>query len=45
MIKRVRRTPQGSYLLMSDNPTISPIEAVDGELAVLGRVIWIGRRM
>lgn len=45
MIKRVRRTPNGSYQLMSDNPSIAAIEAVDGEMHVMGRVIWIGRRM
>lgn len=45
MIKRVRRTPGGSFMLLSDNPAISPIEAVDGEMHVLGRVIWIGRRI
>lgn len=45
MIKRVRRTPQGSYLLMSDNPTVTPIECVDGEMGVIGRVVWIGRRI
>lgn len=45
MIKRVRRTPQGDYLLMSDNPAITPIHCVDGEMHVVGRVIWIGRRI
>lgn len=45
MIKRVRRTPDGSYLLMSDNPTVTPIECHDGEMSVIGRVVWIGRRM
>lgn len=45
MIKRVRRQPAGTYLLLSDNNTVSPIEAVDGEMHVIGRVIWIGRRM
>lgn len=45
MIKRVRRMPDGKFHLMSDNPTVTPIEAVDGELHVLGRVIWIGRRI
>lgn len=45
MIKRVRRTPGGTYLIMSDNPVVSPIEAVDGEMHVVGRVIWIGRRI
>lgn len=45
MIKRVRRQPGGKFLLMSDNSAVTPVEAVDGELHVLGRVIWIGRRM
>jgi len=45
MIKRVRRTPQGSYLLMSDNPNVTPIECFDGEMQVIGRVVWIGRRI
>lgn len=45
MIKRVRRTPGGTFQLLSDNPAISPVEAVDGEMHVLGRVIWIGRRI
>lgn len=44
MIKRVRRTPEGNYLLMSDNSSVSSITAVDGEMSVIGRVIWIGRR-
>lgn len=45
MIKRVRQTPRGSYMLLSDNPVVSPIEAVDGEMHVMGRVVWIGRRV
>jgi phage repressor protein C with HTH and peptisase S24 domain len=45
MIKRVRRAPGGKFLLMSDNQTVSAIEATDDELHVTGRVIWIGRRM
>lgn len=45
VIKRVRRTPRGSYLLMSDNPAVSPVECVDEEMHVVGRVIWIGRRI
>ena len=45
MIKRVRRTPAGSYLLMSDNPTVQPVECFDGEMSVIGRVIWVGRRI
>ncbi len=45
MIKRVRRTPLGSYLLMSDNPAISVIDAADEEMHVVGKIIWLGRRM
>lgn len=45
MIKRVRRLPDGAYQLNSDNPAVSPIHAVDGEMHVVGRVIWIGRRI
>lgn len=45
MIKRVRRLPNGSYDLMSDNSAVSPINASDEEMYVVGRVVWIGRRM
>lgn len=45
MIKRVRRTPGGTYQLLSDNASVSTIEAADEEMHVVGRVIWIGRRI
>lgn len=45
MIKRVRRLPGGQYQLLSDNPAIPPILASDGEMYVVGRVVWIGRRI
>ncbi|CDO35022.1 S24 family peptidase [Novosphingobium sp. KN65.2] len=45
MVKRVRITSRSSVMLMSDNQVVSPIEAVDDEMQVLGRVIWIGRRI
>lgn len=45
MIRRVRSMPGGGYLLMPDNSVVRPIEAHDGEMVVLGKVIWIGRRM
>lgn len=45
MIKRLRQTPRGSYLIMSDNPAVKSDEAFDDELHIIGRVIWIGRRM
>ncbi len=45
MVKRVRQTSRSSYMLLADNPVVPPIEAVDDEMQVLGRVVWIGRRM
>ena len=45
MIKRVRRLPSGMYRLMSDNELVPPIECCDDEMHVVGRVIWIGRRI
>lgn len=45
MIKRVRRLPTGVFQLNSDNPAVSAIEATEDELFVVGRVIWIGRRV
>lgn len=45
MIKRVRRLPGGSYSILSDNPTVPPIDAHDEEMFVVGRVVWIGRRI
>jgi len=44
-IKRVRRLASGVFQLLSDNPNVTPIEAYEDELRVIGRVIWIGRRM
>jgi phage repressor protein C with HTH and peptisase S24 domain len=45
MIKRVRLLPDGGVQVNSDNPAVTPIIAYDGELHVIGRVIWIGRRV
>jgi phage repressor protein C with HTH and peptisase S24 domain len=45
MIKRVRRMPGGTYNLMSDNAAVTPVHAADGEMFVIGRVVWIGRRI
>jgi phage repressor protein C with HTH and peptisase S24 domain len=45
MIKRVRRLPTGLFQLNSDNPAVTPVEATEDELHVVGRVIWIGRRV
>lgn len=45
MIKRVRRLPGGTYRIMSDNPAVADFDASDGEMYVVGRVCWIGRKM
>lgn len=45
VIKRVRRMPGGTYQLLSDNPSVTPIPVADDEMYVVGRVIWIGRRI
>lgn len=45
MIKRVRRLPGDRYLILSDNPTVVPFEVSGEELHVIGRVVWIGRRI
>jgi phage repressor protein C with HTH and peptisase S24 domain len=45
MIKRVRRLPAGTFQLLSDNPSVPPIACADDEMYVVGRVIWIGRRI
>jgi phage repressor protein C with HTH and peptisase S24 domain len=45
MIRRIRQTPKGSWILMPDNHVVRPEEVGDGEVALIGRVIWIGRRI
>jgi phage repressor protein C with HTH and peptisase S24 domain len=45
MIRRLRQLPSGNVLMMPDNSVVRATEASDGELWVMGRVIWIGRRM
>lgn len=45
MIRRLRRLPSGAVLMSPDNPVVGPTEAHDGEMFIMGRVIWIGRRM
>jgi phage repressor protein C with HTH and peptisase S24 domain len=44
-IKRVRRLPNGLFQLNSDNQAVTPIEAAEDELHLIGRVIWIGRKV
>ena len=45
MIRRLRKLPSGAFLMSPDNPVVRPTEAYDGELHIMGRVIFIGRRM
>lgn len=45
MIRRVRVTPRGTWMLMPDNAVVRPDEVGDGEASIIGRVIWIGRRV
>lgn len=49
MIKRLRRVPSedeiGRYLVISDNPAVDNYEVSESELAIIGRVVWIGRRV
>lgn len=45
MIKRIRVIGEGRVEIRSDNPTIGDREVDLSELYVVGRVIWVGRRM
>jgi phage repressor protein C with HTH and peptisase S24 domain len=45
MIRRIRVTTRGSWMLMPDNAVVRPDEVGDGEASIMGRVIWIGRRI
>lgn len=45
MIKRVRVLGTDQYELHSDNPSIRPQPITREELTVVGRVIWVGRRI
>lgn len=45
LIKRVRVVPGGGYELLSDNPMIPPQPVARNQIAVMGRVIWVGRRL
>lgn len=45
MIRRLRQLPSGAVLMSPDNPVVRPTEAHDEEMYIMGRVIFIGRRM
>lgn len=44
IIKRLRPAPDGSVKILSDNPSVPPDAAYDGELFVVGRVVAIIRK-
>lgn len=45
MIKRIRPLPDNKILVLSDNPLV-PEQCYDADdVAIVGKVIWIGRRM
>jgi phage repressor protein C with HTH and peptisase S24 domain len=45
LIKRVRVLPKVGYELISDNPNIKPQVVAREDVHVVGRVIWVGRRV
>lgn len=49
LVKRLQRLPGRRLKVSSDNSAYEPFEvelaALDGEMSVLGRVVWAGRRM
>lgn len=45
MIKRLRGDPEGGLKLLSDNPSVPPETAYDGEANIIGRVVAIIRKV
>ena len=45
MIKRLRPMPDGSVKILSNNPSVPPEVAYDGELHIFGRVVAVVRRL
>lgn len=45
MIKRLRGLPDGTLQINSDNPSVSPIHAAEGEAFIIGRVVAVVRRI
>ncbi|RDE04673.1 XRE family transcriptional regulator [Sphingomonas aracearum] len=45
MIKRLRARPSGRIAILSDNPTVPADEVAPDEIRIVGRVVFIGRRM
>ena len=40
-VRRLQREPDGSLMVLSDNPVYQPIRVAAGEITILGRVIWL----
>lgn len=45
MIKRVRMLPGDEVMVISDNPAVPPQVYQADDVHIVGRVLWIGRRM
>ena len=45
MIKRIRALPDGGLQVNSDNIAVSSFTAYDGEVQIIGRVVFVGRRL
>lgn len=45
MIKRLRRISGGRMLILSDNPSVPPQEAIEDDIHIVGKVVWIARMM
>lgn len=50
LVKRLQALPGGRVKVMSDNSTFAPFEVTTAELqgdeiAIIGRVVWVGRRL
>lgn len=44
-VKRVGRSAGGAVRIISDNPAYPPIEIPRAEVEVIGRVIWMGKKV
>jgi phage repressor protein C with HTH and peptisase S24 domain len=45
MIKRVRRRTGGRIEILSDNPSVPPLDVDEEEVYVVGKVVWTARVM
>lgn len=45
MVKRVRRLAGGMMHLLSDNPSVPPLEVSEEDVYVVGKVVWVARVM